>query len=78
MPGLSRPRSARNLEPIGARLRIGGPDTPIYTVVGVLGDVGQVSLALGPADAVYVPLKQWPSADRVMSLVVQARADRCC
>jgi len=41
------------LDPIGQRLRIG--DGSLYTVVGVVGDVRQMSLALTESDAVYVP-----------------------
>jgi predicted permease len=60
-------------DPIGARLRIG--DGPHYTVVGVAGDVKQESLALDPADAVYVTPQQWRFADAAMSLVVRGRGD---
>ena len=67
-------RRLKGVEPIGARLRIGGFETP-YTVVGVVGDVRQVSLAVDPADAVYVTTGQWPAPDRVMSVVVNARGD---
>lgn len=62
-------------DPIGARLRIGGPDTPLHTVVGVVGDVRQESLALDQAEAVYIPLEQAPFTERVLSLVVKARGD---
>jgi len=41
----------------------------------VVGDVRQVSLAVDPADAVYVATGQWPAPDRVMSVVVKARGD---
>jgi putative ABC transport system permease protein len=68
-------RRLPGLDPLGARLRIGGPDTPTYTVVGVVGDVRQVSLALDEASAVYVPAEQWHFADQVMSLVVKAQGD---
>ncbi len=60
-------------DPIGQRLRI-GPSGP-YTIVGVVGDVKQMSLALSEADAVYLPTTQWPFADRVLSLVVRTRGD---
>src|SRR6185295_17814962 len=60
-------------DPIGQRLHIG--DGPLYTVVGVVGDVKQMSLALNEADAVYVTATQWRFADNVMSLVVRARGD---
>jgi len=58
-------------DPIGQRLRIG--TGPHYTIVGVVGDVRQQSLALAESDAVYVTATQWRFADNVMSLVVRAR-----
>jgi predicted permease len=60
-------------EPVGERLRIG--DGPLYTVVGVVGDVRQLSLASPETDAVYVSSAQWRFADRVLSLVVRGRGD---
>ena len=60
-------------DPIGQRLRI-GPAGP-FTVVGVVGDVRQLSLARNETDAVYTAERQWPFADRSMSLVVRCRGD---
>jgi len=59
--------------PIGQRLRIG--EGPLYTVVGVVGDVKQMSLALSESDAVYVTAAQWHLTDNAMSLVVRASGD---
>lgn len=61
--------------PIGQRLRVGPMDGPPYTIVGVVGDVRQMSLAVSETDAVYVPASQWPQGDRTMSLVIRARGD---
>lgn len=70
--------------PIGRRLRVGPMDGPPYTIVGVVGDVKQMSLALSESDAVYIPASspvatirtsQWRFADRAMSLVVRVRGD---
>src|SRR5207244_10774185 len=47
---LARSRSGENA--IGQRLRIGPSDAPWRTVVGVVGDVRQESLALDLSDAV--------------------------
>ncbi|HEX3927895.1 MAG TPA: ABC transporter permease [Gemmatimonadales bacterium] len=62
-------------DPIGQRMRagpeIGDSTRPWATVVGVVGDVKQQSLAFGQTDAFYVPLGEWPWVDGVQSLVVR-------
>jgi putative ABC transport system permease protein len=68
-------RRLPGMNPIGQRLRIGAADGPLYTIVGVVGDVRQVSLSLNEPDAVYVNASQWHFADKAMSLVVRARGD---
>jgi len=60
---------------IGQRLHLGRTDLPWYTVVGIVGDVKQTSLALTEPEAVYVTTAQWYSPDRVLSLVVRAHGD---
>jgi predicted permease len=60
-------------DPIGRRVSMG--DSPAYTIVGVVGDVKQASLALNKSEAVYIPTSQWDRAENVMSLVVRARGD---
>lgn len=62
-------------DPIGQRLRIGPATSEPYTVVGVVGDVRQVSLGSPIGAAVYVPESQWPYGDRAMSLVVRTHSD---
>jgi putative ABC transport system permease protein len=63
-------------DPIGQRLRIGGsPEAPPYTIVGVVGDVKQRSLAMNEAGAVYHTAPQGRWVDSVMSLVVRTRGD---
>ena len=62
-------------DPIGQRLHIGRTDLPWYTIVGVVGDVKQTSLAVSQPDAVYITPTQWYFADNSMSLVVRARGD---
>jgi putative ABC transport system permease protein len=65
--------------PIGERLRIGPeigqPDRPWDVVVGVVGDVKQASLALGPPDAFYVTMGQWMWVDAVQSIVIRTDGD---
>jgi putative ABC transport system permease protein len=63
------------LDPIGKRLRIGPSNGPLYTVVGVVSDVKQMSLALNEPDAVYTTASQWQFGDSAMSLVVRAHGD---
>ena len=62
-------------DPIGQQMRFGpaiGRDAPWRTVVGVVGDVRQYSLALGAPDAFYVVAGQWDWVDRTATLVVQS------
>jgi putative ABC transport system permease protein len=65
-----------NQDPLGKRVHVGGPvNRPMFTIVGVVGDVRQMSLALGDTDAVYTTTTQWHWADGTLSLVVRARGD---
>ena len=62
-------------DPIGRRVHVGPTNGPWYTIVGVVNDVKQSSLADSQADAVYMtPAQSW-FADDAMSLVVRARYD---
>lgn len=62
-------------DPIGQRVHIGRTDLPAFTIVGVVGDVKQASLAAGPADAVYTTPAQMYVSDRALWLVVRVRGD---
>ena len=63
-------------DPIGQRLRVGPNNGPWYTVVGVVGNVKQTSLAMSQPDAVYIPTTQWRLfVDRALWLVVRAQGD---
>jgi putative ABC transport system permease protein len=59
-------------DPIGKRVQIGPTGAPWSVVVGVVGDVKQMSLALNQSDAVYLPTAQSQWTDRTLSLVVRA------
>ena len=63
--------------PLGQRVRvgpdIGRADRPWGTIVGVVGDVKQASLALSESDAFYTATSQWSWVDRAQSLVVRAQ-----
>jgi putative ABC transport system permease protein len=61
--------------PIGMHVRI-GPDVgqsnrPWATIVGVVGNVKQQSLAIGDEDAFYITSGQWVWVDDVHTLVVR-------
>jgi ABC-type antimicrobial peptide transport system permease subunit len=62
-------------DPIGRPLRLGPKDSAPYTIVGVVADVRQVSLALSESDAVYISATQSWFADNPMSLVVRTGGD---
>src|SRR6478672_11222839 len=64
-----------NQDPIGRRVHVGPTDKPWFTIVGVVGDVRQASLALSETDAVYSTPMQWYFPDNTMSLVVRAHGD---
>jgi len=68
-------REFHGQDPIGKRVHIGPTDRPWYTVVGVVGDVRQASLAESDPDAVYITASQSWFADEAMSLVVSTRGD---
>jgi putative ABC transport system permease protein len=65
--------------PIGQRVRLGPnakhAELPWDTIVGVVSDVKQASLAVSQSDAFYVPTTQWPWVDDAQSLVVRTHGD---
>jgi len=64
-----------NQDPIGRRVHVGGANAvPTFTIVGVVGDVKQMSLGLNDSDAVYTTTEQWHWADGTLSLVVRTRS----
>jgi putative ABC transport system permease protein len=67
-------RKLPGVDPRGQRIHIGDPNT-WYTIVGVVGDVRQMSLAIRQPDAVYVTNAQWHWVDTVMSLVVRTQGN---
>ena len=66
-------------DPIGKRVRvgenIGKPNGEWSTIVGVVGNVKQASLALDDSDAFYTATAQWSWVDSVQSLVVRSHGD---
>jgi len=70
-------RRFHGFDPIGQRVRM-GPDmgrdnAPWAEIVGVVGDVKQLSLALGEADAFYT--SHWAWVDNVQTLVVRTHGN---
>jgi len=59
-------------DPIGKRVHVGPTDRPWYTIIGVVGDVKQVSLAVNQPDAVYIPTTQSWDVEGTQSLIVRA------
>lgn len=72
-------RKFHGQDPIGQRIHvgpdIGHADRPWATVVGVVGDVKQTSLALDDGDAFYTTMTQWPWIGAAQSLVVRTQGD---
>ena len=66
----------RGQDPVGKRFYLGGGiGAHPFTIVGVVGDVKQMSLAMGESDAVYTTAAQWHWADGTRSLVVRTHGD---
>ena len=62
-------------DPIGKRLRVGPTDGPLRSIVGVVGDVKQTSLADSQSDAVYFTPDQSWFVDNTKSLIVRTSGD---
>jgi putative ABC transport system permease protein len=66
-------------DPIGQRVRMGpdrgNPSRPWAIIVGVVGDVKQLSLGVSEPDAFYTTIAQWAWVDTEQSLVVRTRRD---
>jgi putative ABC transport system permease protein len=63
-------------DPIGQRLRMDPEEGQWATIVGVVGNVKQTSLAISQSNAVYITNSQWrPWVDKTLWLVVRAQAD---
>jgi putative ABC transport system permease protein len=62
-------------DPVGQRVHVGPLNRPWYTIVGVVSDVKQTSLALSQPDAAYITTNQSWFVDDALSLVVRVRGD---
>jgi putative ABC transport system permease protein len=63
-----------NEDPLGKRIRLGGIDDPLRSIVGVVGDVNHYDLETAPDLQAYVPHAQW--TDSYMLLVVRIQTRR--
>jgi predicted permease len=59
-------------DPLGQRVQLGPANGPWHTIVGVVADVKQASLAESELDAFYTTPEQWRFPDNTMSLVVRS------
>jgi len=61
------------VDPLGRRIRMGEDDSPLRTVVGLVGDVRHAGLDAPPEMQIYLPQAQWVDSD--MILVFRAVGD---
>jgi putative ABC transport system permease protein len=70
-------REFGSADPIGQHMRVGPDmghaDRPWATIVGVVGNVKQESLAVGDEDAFYITTPQWQWVDPEQTLVVRPK-----
>jgi len=60
--------------PLGQQIQRGGPDSPKYTIVGVVGTINSIDLGQPVAkERLYYPVTQVPA--RTMALVLKTRLD---
>ncbi len=62
-----------NENPIGKRIRLGGPDNPLRTIVGIVGNVQHEGLDTPPDMQTYVPHAQW--SDGLAQLVIRTSGE---
>ncbi len=60
-------------DPLGKRIRLGGSDDPLRTIVGIVSDVHHNGLEDAPDTQAYVPHAQWTTS--FMQLAVRSNAD---
>lgn len=60
---------------LGERIHIGDRRGPWYTIVGVVGDVKQSSLAVTNSDAAYLTTDQWAFSINPLSFTIRVRGD---
>jgi putative ABC transport system permease protein len=68
-------RSWPGEDPLGRRVQLGAPDSPLRTIVGIVGDVRHTGLDAVTGPQIYMPMTQSPFADGMPVLVVRSDAD---
>jgi putative ABC transport system permease protein len=63
-------------DPVGQRIKIGGPEGPWRTIVGVVGDVHHQGLDIAGEWQIYLPSSQTPWAHSRMALLVRGAGER--
>ena len=61
--------------PLGKRIRMGDPNGPWRTVVGVVANIHHRALDASDASQIYLPERQWQFADNSVALVVRTNGD---
>ncbi|HYE85200.1 MAG TPA: FtsX-like permease family protein, partial [Vicinamibacterales bacterium] len=62
-------------DPIGRRIKLaGGPNNPLRTIVGVVGDVRHYGLDLPATNQAYMPQSQAPWQQTSMTMLIRARS----
>jgi putative ABC transport system permease protein len=64
-----------NDDPIGKRIRLGEPNSPFYSIIGVVADVKHMGLEAEEGLVIYQPLAQKPEWLRWMTIVTRTNAE---
>jgi putative ABC transport system permease protein len=62
-------------DPIGKHVRVGGPTSPWFSVIGVVGNIHHRALEANDGSQLYMVERQWRFADNIVALVVRTRGD---
>ena len=62
-------------DPIGKRIRVGGTESPWRTVVGIAANVHHRALDVSEGSQLYIPERQWPFADNLITVAVRTHGD---
>jgi putative ABC transport system permease protein len=60
---------------IGKRIRLGDPNGPWRTVIGIVGNIHHRALDADDASQIYIPERQWQFADNAIAVFVRTRGN---